>query len=215
MAFTAELERTQTLQTQRQAQEHNAMIKERYRRLQDAEAEQFSNGTENNYAQQTPRASAYAPEAPTPVFTQAPATAQTPQITEFVHERIDSPVFTTEKFSAVQEAVAPTYAPAPVAPMQVNVYAPTQAAVETETQYTFSSFAKKMMIAFAATATVMLSVIGINTGIINRNAARLQQLESQEQALILENEELQRQIQAAENPETIMQFAEGKGMIKG
>ncbi len=214
MAFTVELERVETMQAQKVAQEHNAMIKERYRRLQDAEAEQFANVTENNYAQQTPRAAVYAPEAP--VYTNAPVLEQTPQITEFVHARVDSPVFTTEKFNAINaEAVSPVMTPAPVAPMQVGVYAPAQAATAAETQYSFSAFAKKMLVAMAATATVMLSVIGINSGIIKRNAARLQDLERQEQTLISENEDLQKRIEDATSEETIMQFVQENGMIKG
>lgn len=212
MAFTAELERVQTMNAQKVAEEHNAMIKERYRRLQDAEAEQFA--SETNYAQQTPRASVLAPEAPT--YVNAPAIEQAPQVTEFVHARVESPVFTTEKFNGMQaEAVAPVITPAPVAPMNVEVYAPTQAVVANETQYSFSPMAKKIFMAIAATATVMLSVIGINSGIIRRNSARLADLEAQEQALVSQNEELQRRIDAATSEETIIQFAQENGMIKG
>ncbi len=220
MAFTAELERVETMQAEKVAQEHNALIKERYRRLQAAEAEQFSTVTENVAAQQTPRASVLMPEAPAPVFNDAPAMEQTPYVTEFVHARVEEPVFTTEKFNGIQQAeavaVAPTIMATPVAPaMQVNVYAPTQAAVETEAQYTFSAMAKKICLAFAATATIMLSVIGINSGIMRRNNVRLRNLEEQEQSLIERNEELQQRIEAATSEETIIQFAQENGMIKG
>lgn len=213
MAFTAELERVQTTNAQKVAEEHNAMIKERYRRLQDAEAEQFASVTESRYAQQTPRASVLAPEAP--VFVNAPAMEQTPQVTEFTQSRMSSPVFTTEKFNATQEMAATVVTPAPVAPMQVSVYTPTQAAVENETQYTFTPMAKKILMAFVATATVMLSIIGINTGIIKRNNARLQDLQEQEETLVMENKELQARIEAATSEETITKYALENGMIKG
>lgn len=214
MAFTAELERVQTMNAHKVAEEHNAMIKERYRRLQDAEAEQFASVTESQYTQQTPRASVFAPEAP--VFVNAPAMEQTPQVTEFVQARVESPVFTTEKFNNMQgEAVASVVAPAPVAPMQVEVYTPTQASVASETQYTFTPMAKKILMAFAATATAMLCIIGINSGIIKRNNVKLRNLQEQEETLASENEELQARINAATSEETIMQYAQEQGMIRG
>ncbi len=213
MAFTAELERVQTMNAQKIAEEHNAMIKERYRRLQDAEAEQFASIAGNNYAHQA-RASVFAPEAP--AYVNAPAMEQMPQITEFVQARTETPVFTSEKFNNMQgEAVASVVAPAPIAPMHVEVYAPTQASVASETQYTFSPMAKKLLMAVAATATVMLSIIGINSGIIKRNNVRLQNLQEQEQTLTQENADLQAQIEAATSEETIMKYAQEKGMIRG
>lgn len=214
MAFTAELERVQTMNAQKVAEEHNAMIKERYRRLQDAEAEQFASIAENAYTQQNVRASVFAPEAP--AYVHAPAMEQTPQVTEFVQARVESPVFTTEKFNNMQgEAVASVVAPAPVAPMQVEVYTPVQASVASETEYSFSPMAKKIFMAFAATATVMLSIVGINSGIIKRNNARLKNLQEQEQELKTENEELQARIEAATSEDTIMQYAQAHGMIRG
>ena len=210
MAFTMEFEKVQTLNAQKVAEEHNAMIKERYRRLQDAEAEQFA--TENHYAQ----ASAPVFASETPTFVNAPAMQQTPQVTEFVQARVESPVFTTEKFNAMQgEAVANVVAPAPVAPMRVEVYTPAQASASSETEYAFSPMAKKVLMAFAATATVMLSIIGINSGIIKRNNVKIQRLQQQEETLASENEELQARINAATSEETIIQYAQEQGMIRG
>ncbi len=208
MAFTAELERVQTMNAQKIAEEHNAMIKERYRRLQDAEAEQFASLAENTYAQ--PRASVFAPAAPS--FVSAPAVEQMPQVTEFVQARVEAPVFSN---SVQAEAVASVVAPAPVAPMQVAVYTPAQAAVESQTEYSFSPVAKKVLMAVAATATIMLSIIGINSGIIKRNNVRLKNLREQEQTLAEENAELQARIEAATSEDTIMQYAQEHGMIRG
>ncbi|MBE5745594.1 MAG: hypothetical protein E7355_05635 [Clostridiales bacterium] len=214
MAFTAELEKVQTTNAQKIAEEHNAMIKERYRRLQDAEAEQFATPSQSRYEQETPRASVFAPEAP--AFVNAPAVEQTPQVTEFVSARAETPVFTMEKFNNMQaEAAIPTMTPAPVAPMNVEVYTPTQAAVESEGQFALSPFAKKILLAFAATTTVLLSIIGINTGIIKRNNIRLKNLKEQEETLVSENEDLQQRIEAATSEETIIQYALEQGMIRG
>ena len=208
MAFTAELERAQTMNAQKVAEEHNAMIKERYRRLQDAEAEQFANSTQDYSAQQ--RASAFAPVAPT--YVSAPAVEQTPQVTEFVHA--SAPVFTTEKFNGMQQAEAVATAPVAMQPMQVAYYAPAQA-VEQEVQFAFTPMAKKICLAFAATITVMLSVIGVNTGIIKRNNARIQDLDRQEQSLRIKSQDLDRRIEEETSEETIIQYAEENGMIKG
>ena len=93
---------------EQQAQlQHNAMIAERYRRLQNAEASQFGEHTEEtrNESNYTVRASVLAPEAPVmnaPVV-DAPAQEQVPQITQYVRTPVENPVFTTEKFDVVNE----------------------------------------------------------------------------------------------------------------
>ena len=222
MAMTAELERVQTINVATQeAQQHNALIKERYRRLQNAEADQFATNTQEQYrAKDAVRAAVLAPEAPVytaPVYAETPVMEQTPQITEYVRSRIETPVFTTEKFNGMQQAqAAAIVAPAPVQAMPVDVYMPTQAAtVSTEVQFSLSRAAKIAMAAFGATVTVMLSLIGINTHIINQKAVRIQELEQKKQELIEYNEELQRRIEAAQSEETIRQYAESQGMIRG
>lgn len=211
-----------TAETQAQLQ-HNAMIKERYRRLQNAEADQFGANTEEvrNETNYTVRASVFAPEKP--VFSaptvDAPATKQTPQVTEFVHTRVDNPVFTTEKFNTVSDITSETaIAATPVATqaaveMPVQIYAPTTStAVSTETQYSLSRMAKMMMAAFAALVVVMLTIIGINSQIIQRKTVELNNLEMQRDELIMENQEIQRRIADAKSEETIRAFVESRGM---
>ncbi len=212
MAFTAQLERTETLQAEKIAREHNAMIKERYRRLQDAEAEQFANVTEDIVV----RASVLAPE--TPAFVNAPVMEQTPVITEFTRPQMETPAFTgtVNSFHAA-EAVAPMTTVAPAAPaMQVNVYAPTKAAVENEVHYRFSATAKKICMAVAATVTAMVCIIGINSGIMRRNDARLRSLKQQEQRLEEQNEELQKRIAEVKDlsDETLAEIAKEKNWVK-
>lgn len=220
---TLELERTRVLTAEEEAQKHNAMIAERYRRLQDAEADQFaeSTHTESYRADDTIRASVLAPEAPVytaPATVEAPALEQTPQVTEYVRARIDSPVFTTEKFNGLKgdEAVASVVAPAPVAPMPVEIYAPTQAAaVSTEAQYSLSRMAKAVLAAFVATVIVMLTLICVNTQLIRMKSARIQNLEQQKEQLTEELAEIQQRIETAQSEETIRQYALSHGMILG
>ena len=207
---TLEMERTQTPVVENEAQLHNSMIRERFRRLQDAEADQFATG------EPQVRASISAPVAPAPVR-ETRTMQQTPQVTEYVRPRIETPVFTTEKFEGIQNATAtiasPVYAPAPVAPMQVGVYQPV--ATETvEESYTISSAAKKALAIFGSVVTIMLTVIGVNTQIINGKTAKIRNLENQRQELQEEYEELQERIKAAQSEETIREYATSKGMIQ-
>ena len=88
------------LQTQisesEEAQRHNEMIRERYRKLQNAEADQFAEETrteEKAYAEITTPETTPAYISPSSVETTV--FEQTPRVTEY---RSASPVFTTEKF---------------------------------------------------------------------------------------------------------------------
>ena len=194
---------------ERVAEKHNAQIAERYRRLQNAEADQFASV---NNAQENVRASVLAPEKP--VY--APATQQTPQVTEFVPARAETPVFTTDKFNGVQASaavIAPT-APVNVPEMPVAVYTPVQEATAVQEQYTFSAMAKRALVAFAATVTVMLAVIGVNTHLINNKNIRIRNLEQKRQELMERNEELEARIETAKSEESIREYAESLGMIK-
>lgn len=201
----------------KQAQLHNAQIKERYRRLQSAEADQFDSETEmRSETEYTVRASVLAPERPAVADT--PVTEQTPQVTEFVREKIDSPVFTTEKFDragAIEQErnYAPVVMPAPVE-MPVQAQAPA-AVVSTETQYSLSRMAKMVMAAFAAVVVLMLTLICVNTQILSRKSAELKDLERQRQELVEHNEEIQRRIEDAQSEETIREYAISNGMIQG
>lgn len=208
---TLELERTRVLGAEEEAQKHNAMIAERYRRLQDAEADQFA---ESCRAEDSIRASVLTPEAP--VYTapaETPVVEQTPQVTEFVRARIETPVFTTEKFNGLtEEKTVEITAPTQTAP--VELYAPTQA-VAAEAQYSLSAMAKAVLAAFVATVMVMLTLICVNTQLIRMKSVRIQNLEEQKQQLSEELSELQSRIEMAQSEEAIRQYALSNGMILG
>ncbi len=215
MATLLENERTQEMLATKEAQLHNAQIKERYRRLRDAEERQFSENTIQNATDYTVRASVLAPEKPvfiSPSFEEVPKVEQTPQVTEFVRERIESPVFTTDKFNGVQEESAISQAPIEI---PFAAQAPTMAvSVSQEAQYSLSRMAKMVMAAFAAVVVMMLTVICINTQIINQKTLKLRNLEEQRTELTERNEEIQRRIEEARSEETIKEYALSQGMIE-
>ena len=214
MGLVSEYQRTQLTNADVEAQKHNAQIRERYNRLLSAEADQLASET---YAQ-TPvsevRASVLAPEAPvnvTPVTADTPVLEQVPQVTEFVREQVASSVFTTEKFERLQEnnpvmnsAVAETIAPTYVAPVFQSA---ATAAVEVE-QYSLSSFAKKVIAGVGAAVVALVSLIGINTQIINNKEAELRQLRSRQQELVNENARVQEEIEIATSEDTIRAWAQ-------
>ena len=209
---------------EQQAQlQHNAMIAERYRRLQNAEASQFGEHTEEmrNESNYTVRASVLAPEAPvmnTPVMNapvvDAPMQEQVPQITQYVRTPVENPVFTTEKFDVVsensavaQEVAVASVAQAAIAPAPVSVYTAT-AAVASEAQYSLSRAAKMVLAAFVAIVMVMITLICVNTQIIQRKSVELDHLQMRRDELIEENQELQLRIQGARSEESIREYVE-------
>lgn len=199
---------TQTTTTEQEARNHNAQIKERYRRLQSAEADQFA----SDISERTEtRASVITPEAP--VYT-APVTEQAPTVTEFVTPREASAVFTTEKFERIQDMEQPaTYAPVEIAHTPVQSPAAV-ATTATEVGYSLSTFAKTVMAVFAMVVVAMLTLICINTHILNQKSVRLKNLEEKRDQLVEQNAELQERIEIAQSYETIRQYAESHGMVQ-
>ena len=137
-------------------------------------------------------------------------------MTEFTHAVPD--IFRAETMEKVlSRSAAETMAPtAEVYTAPIIETAPVEtAAVEMEEQYGISSFAKKILVAFCATVTVMLAVIGINSQIIQQKNINITQLEQKRQELLEENAEIQARIERAQSEETIRQFAESHGMVMG
>ena len=97
--------------------------------------------------------------------------------------------------------------------MPVQVSAPT-ASVAVEPQYSLNAFAKKALAIFAAVVVTMLSVICVNTQIIQRQSIKLRNLEQKKEQLMEANEDLQRRIANAKSEETILDYAQSKGMIE-
>lgn len=202
---------------EQEAQKHNAQIRERYKRLQDAEADQFaqSHTEERNATDYTVRASVLAPERPSFVTPDAPVFEQTPQVTEFVRERIESPVFTTDKFQTIEQPVqqSTTFAPAATTPAATVETAATVTSVAA--QYSLTNFAKAVMAAFAAAVIVMLTLICVNSALIRQKTVEYQALQTQNVQLHEEYEALQRRIQDSISEETIREYALSQGMIQG
>ena len=205
---TLELEKVQVLNVEEQAQRHNAMIRERYRRLQDAEHNQFAR--EEN----TIRASVIAPEAPVFVAPETPVVEQLPQITEFVPTQAEMPVFTTEKFNGtrVQDVVETPVAPVQVATAPVEVYTATATKAP---EYMLTSMAKTVLAVFSAVVVAITSLICVNSHVIRQKTIRIQNLEQKKEQLLDINEEIQRRLSAAQSDEAIAEFAQTQGMVLG
>ena len=216
MATVTENKRVESIAAEMEARmQHNAKIRECYRKLQNVEAEQFGGNTYSDSAY-TMRASVIAPERPayTTVNVNAPTLEQTPQITEYVSTRSQSPVFTTEKFNAFQETAITADAPTmQQTVVEMPVQAPVQAAtVAVEEQYALSRFAKIAMAGFATVVAVMFTLIGVNSRIIENKRVQLQELENRQATLTEEYAEIQRRIQVAESEDTIRQYVEENGL---
>lgn len=186
----------------RNAELHNAQISENYRLLRDAEERQFAT-LEEERAIVNSRSATLAPERPE--TTQPPVAPET-----FSHERVQSPLFTTETLDRAIRNNAPVAPIIPVAPVEMQT-APVQQA---EATFALSNFAKTVAAVFAAVIVMMLTLICVNTQIINERAARISELESEQRTLIQRSVKLRKQIEDATSDEEIEKFAFENGMIK-
>ena len=199
---------TQVSNFELEAQKHNAMISERYNRLKNAVDSQFAEETrtedraaDNVNANVSARENTPLYISPNPVNT---ATyAQTPTVTEYVSP-VASTIFTAERLNKVQsmEEVAPT-----ATPVQAT-------AVQMETQYALSPMAKIVMAVFTFVIVAMLTLITVNTNILNQKRIKIQNLEEKQEQLMEEYEEVKRRIEAATSEETIREYAESQGMVR-
>ena len=199
------------------AREHNAQIKERYLKLQHAEANQF---TEESVA---PQASITVQERPvtyySPVVEDVATVEQVPQITEYVREEVAA-VSTAEKFDRVEEkmetksvqseVIAPTY----VAPATVSSVA--------TAQYSLTAFAKIALASFVLLVVAFLSMIAVNSQEINSQRMQVRDLERQQQELReklgdaqREVEAMEKEIEIAKSEETILAYAQEQGWVAG
>ncbi len=184
-----------------EAQQHNAQISERYRLLQSAEADQFSQVTYANEA--TARTA--------PTVEETPVLEQMPHVTDFVHESPVSPIFTAEKFESlmatpeVKEAVETVVIPV------IEQKAKEVTAVAEH--YSLSNFAKFVIAAFAAIVIALLSLIAYNSQIIHQKRIQIDGLEARREQLLQEQQELEARIAMAQDEATILQWAESQGMV--
>ncbi len=204
----------QTIETTNaEAQQHNAQISDRYRLLQNAEANQFAQApTVEPVVEKT-----ISIETPTFVateITETPVVEQTPQVTDFVRERITSPVFTAEKFERTVNIQQESSATA-VMPIVTPVYQQqSQEQTAVAAHYSLSALAKVMMALFVAVVVALISLIAYNSQVINGKMIKIKNLEEKRERLLDQQEEIQARIELAQSEETILQWAQSQGMVQ-
>ena len=191
---------TKTAVMDRAAVEHNALIKERYQRLQSLEETQIAEAL-----YQAPKASVLAPERP--------AQAQSP--VQHVQERDVSSVFTVETLDRTLQSHAPVAEVAPVVEVLPVAQTPVEIKAQEVQKIELSRFAKVFMCACAAVVTLLLCLICVFTQVISAKQVELSALEGRTAQL---REEYSRIVSEKEeimtDMEAIEEYAHAHGMIK-
>lgn len=204
---------TQSVETN-EAQKHNAQIKERYLKLQSAEADQFAAPSHVAPTYQATTVNRQESTVYAPMFGSTPTVEQTPQVTEYVRH-MESALFTAEKFEKMENEAPQTTTPTFVADVTSNAPVMTTAtATATREGYSLNSFAKFMLGVFATVVVCSMTMICVNTAKIQQKTMRLKNLEEKRQELVEKNEEIERRIADAKSEETIRQYAESQGMVQ-
>ncbi len=210
MELLREEEQAQIYDVQTEAQKHNALISERYKRLQNTVASQLAEDVRTEEREVDAYTTENTIEKTTyisPNTVNSATYAQTPTVTEYI-SRAPSALFTTERFTRMQAAEEAQAIVMPVA-------APVQAvAVKTEARYSLSSMAKLAMAAFAVVTVAMLTLICVNTNAINQKRANIQLLEERKAELVEQDARLQQRLENATSEETIREYAESQGMVQ-
>ena len=214
-----------------EARKHNAMIRERYRLLQNAEEAQLEKTLAE--AEQQKRAEQFtAPAAPIkPVVPAVPEAPAAPVVK--TQERAvpltaqQKDLFTADTFrrvvSGAAEAQAAVQTPVQ-APAFRPVYVPGEAkeqvkAVEKSAEkalesYSLTNAAKAVIAAVAAFVVLLIALIGVNTRILNAKGAELTMLEEKKAELVEQSRELANRIEKATSEETIAAWAQANGWTK-
>ena len=214
-----------------EARKHNAMIRERYRLLQNAEEAQLEKTFAE--AEQQKRAEQFtAPAAPVaPVVPAAPEAPAAPVVK--TQERAvpltaqQKDLFTADTFrrvvSGAAEAQAAVQTPVQ-APAFRPVYVPGEAkeqvkAVEKSAEkalesYSLTNAAKAVIAAVAAFVVRLIALIGVNTRSLNAKGAELTMLEEKKAELVEQSRELANRIEKATSEETIAAWAQANGWTK-
>lgn len=232
MGFVQEKNKTEaSYAEQLERDRHNAQINECYQRLLNIESDQFGSATaekDSEIQENTVRASVITPERPvvhTQTFQPIPTREQTPYVTEYVRTKAPQGLLDATTIERIQaqverESVA-TYA-APTAPVyeqptvisDIKVNKTETAVRVAEESYSLTTFAKLIMAVFATIVVAMLTLICVNTQLINQKNARLEELEIRKAELIEQNAEVQRRIAEAKSEETIQEYALSQGMVQ-
>ena len=214
-----------------EARRHNAMIRERYRLLQNAEEAQlektFAEAERQKNAEQfTAPAAPVAPVAPAvPEAPAAPVVKTQERAVPLTAQQKD--LFTADTFrrvvSGAAEAQAAVQTPVQ-APAFRPVYVPGEAkeqvkAVEKSAEkaaesYSLTNAAKAVIAAVAAFVVLLIALIGVNTRILNAKGAELTMLEEKKAELVEQSRELANRIENATSEETIAAWAQANGWTK-
>lgn len=214
-----------------EARKHNAMIRERYRLLQNAEEAQlektFAEAEQQKRAEQfTAPAAPVEPVAPAvPEAPAAPVVKTQERAVPLTAQQKD--LFTADTFrrvvSGAAEAQAAVQAPVQ-APAFRPVYVPGEAkeqvkAVEKSAEkalesYSLTNAAKAVIAAVAAFVVLLIALIGVNTRILNAKGAELTMLEEKKAELVEQSRELANRIEKATSEETIAAWAQANGWTK-
>ncbi len=214
-----------------EARRHNAMIRERYRLLQNAEEAQlektFAEAERQKRAEQfTAPAAPVAPVAPAvPEAPAAPVVKTQERAVPLTAQQKD--LFTADTFrrvvSGAAEAQAAVQTPVQ-APAFRPVYVPGEAkeqvkAVEKSAEkaaesYSLTNAAKAVIAAVAAFVVLLIALIGVNTRILNAKGAELTMLEEKKAELVEQSRELANRIENATSEETIAAWAQANGWTK-
>lgn len=214
-----------------EARKHNAMIRERYRLLQNAEEAQlektFAEAEQQKRAEQfTAPAEPVAPVVPAaPEAPAAPVVKTQERAVPLTAQQKD--LFTADTFrrvvSGAAEAQAAVQTPVQ-APAFRPVYVPGEAkeqvkAVEKSAEkasesYSLTNAAKAVIAAVAAFVVLLIALIGVNTRILNAKGAELTMLEEKKAELVEQSRELANRIEKATSEETIAAWAQANGWTK-
>lgn len=214
-----------------EARKHNAMIRERYRLLQNAEEAQLEKTFAE--AEQQKRAEQFtAPAAPVEAVVPAVPEAPAAPVVKTQERAVpltaqQKDLFTADTFrrvvSGAAEAQAAVQTPVQ-APAFRPVYVPGEAkeqvkAVEKSAEkalesYSLTNAAKAVIAAVAAFVVLLIALIGVNTRILNAKGAELTMLEEKKAELVEQSRELANRIEKATSEETIAAWAQANGWTK-
>lgn len=214
-----------------EARKHNAMIRERYRLLQNAEEAQLEKTFAE--AEQQKRAEQFtAPAAPVePVVPAVPEAPAAPVVK--TQERAvpltaqQKDLFTADTFRRVVSGAAEAQA-AVQTPVQAPAFRPEYVPGEAKEQvkaveksaekalesYSLTNAAKAVIAAVAAFVVLLIALIGVNTRILNAKGAELTMLEEKKAELVEQSRELANRIERATSEETIAAWAQANGWTK-
>ncbi len=214
-----------------EARKHNAMIRERYRLLQNAEEAQLEKTFAE--AEQQKRAEQFtAPAAPVePVVPAVPEAPAAPVVK--TQERAvpltaqQKDLFTADTFRRVVSGAAEAQA-AVQTPVQAPAFRPVYVPGEAKEQvkaveksagkalesYSLTNAAKAVIAAVAAFVVLLIALIGVNTRILNAKGAELTMLEEKKAELVEQSRELANRIEKATSEETIAAWAQANGWTK-